>query len=110
MDTERADIFVWIGKKCTKNEKKEAMNHAQDFLKSKNYPVWTRVQRVVDGGEPTAFKQYFTSWREPSGDHHVGQAKLYHVKIHDSGRLSVETLTDFDQEVKEHTADIILFR
>lgn len=78
------------------------MNHAQDFLKSKNYPIWTRVQRVVEGGEPAAFKQYFSTWTDAvSGDSgRVGQAKLIHVKIHDNGKLSAETLTDFDQEVR----------
>lgn len=40
------------------------MKHAEDFLKKNGYPEWTRVQRVVDGGEPAAFKQYFSVWRE----------------------------------------------
>lgn len=110
MDTEKANIFVWIGKSCTKDEKREAMNRGQAFLKSKNYPVWTKVQRVIDGGEPTAFKQYFESWKDASGDvGHVGQAKLIHVKIHDNGKLSAETLTEFDQEVFAAIVPIIYF-
>lgn len=59
------------------------MAHAEKFLVEKGYPQWTKVpfyelflkftwqifiwqkiQRVVDGGEPTAFKQYFHIWRE----------------------------------------------
>lgn len=77
------------------------MNHAQAFLKSKNYPAWTRVQRVVQEGEPAAFKQYFTSWKDKTGDSaKVGQPKLYHIKVYDNGKLSVETLTEFEQEVR----------
>ena len=26
-----------------------------------------QVNRVVDGGEPTIFKQYFASWKEETG-------------------------------------------
>lgn len=94
LDTARADIFVWIGKTATATEKKASMNHAQSFLKSKNYPAWTRVQRVVEDGEPAAFKQYFVTW----SDEKVGEAKLVHVKVLAGGKLSVEQLTDFDQE------------
>lgn len=80
------------------------MDHAQEFMKTKNYPKWTRVQRVVEGGEPTAFKQYFTSWKDKSGEHgKIGEAKLYHIKILDNGKLTKETLTEFGQEVRSFT-------
>ncbi|KAJ9575190.1 hypothetical protein L9F63_025859, partial [Diploptera punctata] len=58
-----AGIFVWIGKHCTKEEKVEAMKRAEKFLTSNNYPVWTKVNRIVEGGEPSTFKQYF-EWLE----------------------------------------------
>ncbi|XP_057374206.1 gelsolin, cytoplasmic-like [Daphnia carinata] len=64
LDTGGSGLFVWIGRGCTKAEKLEAMNVAQRFLTEKGYPIWTKVNRVVDGGEPTIFKQYFASWRE----------------------------------------------
>lgn len=86
MDTSGSGIFVWIGSQCTKNEKVQAMNTASKFLSEKGYPSWTKVyhlantlsiiltdeltlfkvNRVVDGGEPTMFKQYFASWKEKS--------------------------------------------
>ena len=80
-------IFVWIGKKCSKKEKESSMDIANKFLLEKKYPTWTQVlnyslisyyhsiakkndviqvNRVVDGGEPTLFKQYFSSWKEAS--------------------------------------------
>lgn len=88
MDTAGSGLFVWIGRGCTKAEKLEAMNVAQKFLTEKGYPLWTKVfksvniksndiigiislfvqvNRVVDGGEPTIFKQYFASWKEETG-------------------------------------------
>ena len=65
------------------------MNVAQKFISEKGYPLWTKVKRfpklcvhahvnqkneqvlrVVDGGEPTLFKQYFASWKEDAADSH----------------------------------------
>ncbi|KAF5294711.1 hypothetical protein FQA39_LY00195 [Lamprigera yunnana] len=63
LETGDANLFAWIGKKCNKKEKDEAMVKAQDFLKSKGYPTWTHVERVVEGAESSAFRQYFQSWQ-----------------------------------------------
>lgn len=63
LDTGDANIFVWIGKKCNKNEKSQSMSKAQDFLTSKKYPGWTHVERIVEGAEPTIFRQYFQTWQ-----------------------------------------------
>lgn len=38
------------------------MKKAEEFLKKKNYPHWTQITRVVEYGEPTTFKEYFSSW------------------------------------------------
>jgi hypothetical protein len=64
LDAGKSGIFVWIGKQCSQKEKLQAMSSAEKFLVEKGYPAWTKIQRVVDEGEPTAFKQYFTVWRE----------------------------------------------
>ncbi|KAK7580524.1 hypothetical protein V9T40_001153 [Parthenolecanium corni] len=66
LDTVTSGIYVWIGKKGTSTEKAEAMKNAQKFLKDNKYPDWTQIARVVEGGEPIAFKQYFSDWREAS--------------------------------------------
>lgn len=63
LETGAANIYVWVGKRCTTNEKNQAMSKAQQFIQSKNYPSWTQVQRVVEGAEPSAFKQYFQTWK-----------------------------------------------
>lgn len=69
LDTGDANIFVWIGKRCNKNEKSQAMNKGQEFLTSKKYPGWTHVERIVDGAEPTIFRQYFQTWQGAGETH-----------------------------------------
>jgi len=64
LDCGKSGLFVWIGKKCTKEEKNHSIKVAEKFLKENGYPDWTKIQRIVDGGEPTAFKQYFQIWKE----------------------------------------------
>uniref|UniRef100_A0A336MYB6 CSON006296 protein n=1 Tax=Culicoides sonorensis TaxID=179676 RepID=A0A336MYB6_CULSO len=58
------ELYAWIGKGASPDEKSHAMVRAQGFISTNNYPAWTRVRRVVEGAEPAAFKQYFASWRE----------------------------------------------
>ncbi|XP_050533293.1 actin depolymerising venom protein gelsolin 1-like [Daktulosphaira vitifoliae] len=64
LDTVSSGIYVWIGKKGTTQEKVESLKRAQAFIKENNYPAWTRVVRIVEGSEPTAFKQYFDGWKD----------------------------------------------
>ena len=41
-------LFVWIGRRATKQEKKNAMLFAQDFLQQHSMPDWTPVERVIE--------------------------------------------------------------
>lgn len=66
LDTVTSGIYVWIGKKGTTQEKVEALKKAQLFLADNKYPSWTKVTRVVEGAEPSAFRQYFSTWQERS--------------------------------------------
>lgn len=45
------------------------MQRAQDFISTKKYPVWTKVQRTVEGAESAPFKQYFATWRDQGMSH-----------------------------------------
>ncbi|KAG6461985.1 hypothetical protein O3G_MSEX012977 [Manduca sexta] len=45
------------------------MAKAQQTLSSKNYPSWVKVTRVLQGTEPAAFKQYFSTWRDVGMSH-----------------------------------------
>jgi gelsolin len=67
LDTVSSGIYVWVGKKSTAQERIESLKRAQAFIKENNYPKWTNVTRVIEGGESTAFKQYFDSWKNEDG-------------------------------------------
>ncbi|XP_067617390.1 gelsolin isoform X2 [Eurosta solidaginis] len=62
-------IYVWVGRRATQAEKTDAMNKAQEFLRTKKYPAWTQVHRVIEGSEPAPFKQYFATWRDAGMAH-----------------------------------------
>jgi gelsolin len=62
-------IYVWVGKKATDQEKKQAISRAQGFLQTKKYPAWTKVSRIVEGAESAPFKQYFFTWRDHGATH-----------------------------------------
>ena len=46
-----AEIFAWIGKKASKNERKLAMQYAQQYLQDNNRPAFLPISRVIEGGE-----------------------------------------------------------
>jgi len=46
-----AEVLVWIGKGASKEEKRNAMQFAQDYLKKYNRPLFLPVTRLVQGGE-----------------------------------------------------------
>ena len=57
-------IWVWIGKRASEGERREAMRNAQGFIKAKQLKPDTPVTRVIDGGEPSEFKTLFKAWRD----------------------------------------------
>ncbi|XP_017785495.1 PREDICTED: gelsolin, cytoplasmic [Nicrophorus vespilloides] len=69
LTTESANIYVWVGKKCNSRERSQSMNTAQTFMKTKNYPDWTQIQRIVENAEPSTFQQYFKTWKTSSELH-----------------------------------------
>merc|ERR1712156_1221625 len=52
-------IFVWIGKTANKQEKREAMKMANQYIVESKRPNWTPVTRVFDGREPASFWKAF---------------------------------------------------
>jgi hypothetical protein len=58
-------IYCWVGKKCTKQEKKAVFTTAQKFISERGYPDWTPVSVVKELAETPLFKQFFTKWTAP---------------------------------------------
>ncbi|KAI4319610.1 hypothetical protein MLD38_033190 [Melastoma candidum] len=59
------EFFVWVGRITQVDERKAAIQVAEEFIKSQNRPNSTRVTRVIQGYETQGFKSNFDSW--PSG-------------------------------------------
>uniref|UniRef100_A0A0N5AZI4 Gelsolin n=1 Tax=Syphacia muris TaxID=451379 RepID=A0A0N5AZI4_9BILA len=98
LDTVNGGIFVWIGKNCTWNERKKAMEWADKYLSEEGRPSWTRVTRVLDGAEPVIFTQWAQSWNKKVDGHTVTrpkfEPKLYHCSD-ESGKFMVEEVANF---------------
>lgn len=68
------EIFVWIGKGATAEEKKKSMTFGNDYLTKNSRPAWTPLTRVVEGAEASSFKGHFQVWEVASA---VDFTKMY---------------------------------
>jgi len=50
-----AEVFAWIGKGASKEEKTKALSFAQDYLVKYNRPAFTPISRILEGGENEVF-------------------------------------------------------
>ncbi|KAK3866018.1 hypothetical protein Pcinc_028417, partial [Petrolisthes cinctipes] len=71
-------VYVWIGSGSSKNEKIKSMEMATKYMEEQGYPKWTRVERVVEKAEPSVFKSYFKTWKEPA--HQVGLGRVFSTR------------------------------
>ncbi|KAL8603877.1 hypothetical protein ACOMHN_049695 [Nucella lapillus] len=89
LDSGPSGIYAWIGRKCTKNEKKSAWNNATEFLTIRGYADWTPVTQVVEEGETPLFKQYFGHWTDPNDQTGLG-------KVHTSQKVAKQSNEKFE--------------
>jgi gelsolin len=54
-----AEVFAWIGRKSSSDEKKKALSFAQDYLQKYNRPIWLPICRVLEGAENETFENAF---------------------------------------------------
>lgn len=62
IDAHLRGIWIWVGRKATKQERTDAMRHARGYVIKKNYPSSTVVIRVIDRFEPPEFMNMFFTW------------------------------------------------
>jgi len=62
VDGNHLGIWVWLGRKSSANERKEAMGMGQKFIEKNGLPKYTKVTKVNMGGEPEEFKSLFINW------------------------------------------------
>jgi gelsolin len=54
-----AEVFAWIGRGASVDEKKKAMQYAQQYLTKFNRPLYLSIARILEGGENEVFEQAF---------------------------------------------------
>ena len=52
-----AQVFVWVGKGATAEEKRMGLQYAQSYLGAHSRPAWLPISRIVEGGESETFIQ-----------------------------------------------------
>jgi len=53
------EVYAWIGKGASKDEKKQALGFAQDYLTKFKRPSYLPISRVLEGGENETFEAHF---------------------------------------------------
>ncbi|XP_059462286.1 villin-3 [Corylus avellana] len=57
-----SEVFVWVGRVTQVEERKTAIQAAEEFVASQNRPKSTRITRLIQGYETHSFKSNFDSW------------------------------------------------
>ena len=57
-----AEVYVWIGKGASKQERAQGIGLAQQYLKIAKRPDWLPISRVLEGGENEVFHALFDSF------------------------------------------------
>lgn len=113
LDTGNADVFVWIGRRASPQEKREAMTKADAYLVENKRPSWTHVERISQGAEPAAFTQYFRTWQAVGETRtrlvrSAHEIRLVHAVLRPGAtKFQLEHVHDFDQE-DMNTDDVML--
>ncbi|KAK7881825.1 hypothetical protein WMY93_030234 [Mugilogobius chulae] len=81
-------VMLWKGKHASPVERRESLNRAMGYIKTKNYPASTSLEVMSEGGETAMFKHLFKSWKDKGQTqglgttHTVGKiAKVEQVKF-----------------------------
>lgn len=61
-----AEVFVWVGRVTQVDERKAAIQAAEEFIASQNRPKSTCIMRLIQGYETHSFKANFDSWPSSS--------------------------------------------
>uniref|UniRef100_H2YUU6 Gelsolin-like domain-containing protein n=1 Tax=Ciona savignyi TaxID=51511 RepID=H2YUU6_CIOSA len=85
-------FLTHIGKAASKDERVGALKNAEEFIKTKKYKPFTKIQVMAEGAESALFTQFFKDWKRK--DHVEGFGKAYSVN-----KIAIVDKTKFD--VKE---------
>jgi len=54
-----SEVFAWIGKGASPDEKRKALGFAQDYLQKYNRPSFIPISKILEGGENPVFEGAF---------------------------------------------------
>ncbi|BBM99886.1 hypothetical protein MPTK1_1g24640 [Marchantia polymorpha subsp. ruderalis] len=60
------EMFVWMGRETTLEQRKAATLSAEEFISSQERPTFTQVTRIIEGFELPKFKAHFEKWPRTS--------------------------------------------
>uniref|UniRef100_A0A0R3RZH7 Gelsolin-like domain-containing protein n=1 Tax=Elaeophora elaphi TaxID=1147741 RepID=A0A0R3RZH7_9BILA len=95
LDANNGGVYVWVGKNCTLNERKKAMEYATKYIDLQGRPKKIQVVRVLEGAEPATFIQWASTWESSKTPPFI--PKLYQCSDH-NGRLAIEEIYDYTQK------------
>ncbi|KAJ3427674.1 villin [Anaeramoeba flamelloides] len=98
-----SQIFVWIGKGSTRQEKKESMANAVKFLQQNNRPEWTPITRVIENGETPLFAEKFVDWYQYRPRRR--EVKKTQQRVQKKVDINVEQMHQMRQKESERTID-----
>lgn len=58
-----AEVFIWVGKGASPQEKRSALQHAQEYLVTHNRPLYLPITRILEGGENEVFESVFSHFK-----------------------------------------------
>ncbi|XP_043550284.1 villin-1 [Chiloscyllium plagiosum] len=82
-------IFVWKGKKSSKEERQSSLSRALGFMKAKGYPESVSIEMENDGSESVIFRQLFVKWTTKYQTVGIG-------KTHSVGKIAKVEQVKFD--------------
>lgn len=54
-----SEVFAWVGKGSSPQERKTALGQAQTYLTNYKRPAWIPIVRILEGGENEVFEAHF---------------------------------------------------
>ena len=58
---------MWIGLKASKEERRQGLQMANEYLKAQGRPSWIPISKILEGGENELFKSYMAGGKRSFG-------------------------------------------
>jgi len=62
-----SEVFAWVGRKSSKDEKAKALDFANQYLKDYKRPPFLPISRILEGGENEVFENSFDDEQKTGG-------------------------------------------